>query len=76
MYYVRMASKQSYESSAPVLPQAADARISEHRLGIAEFGKRRAQAQKEYRTFVRAGVARRPWEKLKAQIYLGSEAFI
>ena len=43
---------------------------------LAQFGKRRAQAQKQYREFVRDGVARRPWEELKGQIYLGSDAFI
>jgi putative transposase len=43
---------------------------------LAQFGKRRAQAQKQYRAFVRDGMASRPWEKLKGQIYLGSEAFI
>jgi putative transposase len=43
---------------------------------LAQFGKRRAQAQKQYREFVRDAVESRPWEKLKKQIYLGSEAFI
>jgi putative transposase len=43
---------------------------------LAQFSKKRAQAQKQYREFVRDGVASRPWEELKGQIYLGSEAFI
>jgi putative transposase len=43
---------------------------------LAQFGNRRAQAQKQYREFVRDGVESRPWENLKEQIYLGSEAFI
>jgi putative transposase len=43
---------------------------------LAQFDKRRAQAQKQYREFVRDAVESRPWEKLKKQIYLGSEAFI
>jgi putative transposase len=43
---------------------------------LAQFGKRRAEAQKHYREYVRDGVASRPWEELKGQIYLGSEAFI
>jgi REP element-mobilizing transposase RayT len=43
---------------------------------LAQFGKRRAQAQKQYRAFVRDGMASRPWEELKGQIYLGSSAFI
>jgi REP-associated tyrosine transposase len=29
-----------------------------------------------YREFVRDGIASRPWDDLKGQIYLGSEAFI
>ena len=43
---------------------------------LAQFGNRRAQAQKQYREFVRDGVESRPWEELKGQIYLGSEEFI
>jgi hypothetical protein len=43
---------------------------------LAQFTKKRAQAQKQYREFVRDGVASRPWEELKGQIYLGNEAFI
>ena len=43
---------------------------------LGQFGKNRAKAQKQYRTFVREGLENRPWEELKGQIYLGSEAFI
>jgi putative transposase len=43
---------------------------------LAQFGKRRAEAQKHYREYVRDGVTSRPWDDLKGQIYLGSEAFI
>jgi len=43
---------------------------------LAQFGNRRAQAQKQYRAFVRDGVESRPWEELKGQIYLGTDAFI
>jgi putative transposase len=43
---------------------------------LEQFGKNRAKAQKQYRTFVREGLESRPWEELKGQIYLGSEAFI
>jgi putative transposase len=43
---------------------------------LAQFGKRRAQAQKHYRGFVKDGMASRPWEELKRQIYLGSDGFI
>jgi putative transposase len=43
---------------------------------VAQFGKSRAAAQKRYREFVREGLASRPWEELRGQIYLGSEEFI
>jgi putative transposase len=43
---------------------------------LAQFGKRRAQAQKQYRALVTDGVASRPCERAKRQIYLGSQAFI
>jgi putative transposase len=43
---------------------------------LAQFGTKRTQAQKQYRDFVSDGFASRPWEDLKGQIYLGSEAFI
>jgi hypothetical protein len=43
---------------------------------LGHFGKNLAQAQKRYREFVREGLQNRPWEALRGQIYLGSEAFI
>jgi putative transposase len=43
---------------------------------LEQFGKNRAKAQKQYRAFVREGLENRPWEELRGQIYLGSEAFI
>jgi len=43
---------------------------------LGQFGKRRAEAQGRYREFVRGGLGDRPWEKLRGQIYLGSERFI
>jgi putative transposase len=43
---------------------------------LAQFGKHRRRAQKRYREFVSDGLAKRPWEELKGQIYLGSEEFI
>jgi REP element-mobilizing transposase RayT len=43
---------------------------------LGQFGKNRPQAQKRYREFVQEGFKSRPWEKLKGQIYLGSEEFI
>ena len=43
---------------------------------LEQFGKDRRVAQKRYREFVRDGVANRPWDDLKGQIYLGSDEFI
>ena len=43
---------------------------------LGQFGKKLAQAQKRYPEFVREGLDSRPWEALRGQIYLGSEAFI
>jgi putative transposase len=43
---------------------------------LEQFGKNRRVARKRYREFVRDGVANRPWDDLKGQIYLGSEEFI
>jgi REP element-mobilizing transposase RayT len=43
---------------------------------LEQFGKSRSRAQTQYREFVKEGLASRPWEDLKGQIYLGSEAFI
>ena len=43
---------------------------------LSQFGKNRPTAHKRYREFVREGLASRPWEAVKGQIYLGSEQFI
>jgi putative transposase len=44
---------------------------------LAHFGKRRREAQREYRRFVQAGMkGASPWEELKAQCILGSKEFI
>jgi DNA-binding transcriptional regulator YhcF (GntR family) len=43
---------------------------------LAQFGKNLPTAQKRYREFVREGLANRPWQELRGQIYLGSEAFV
>lgn len=43
---------------------------------LGQFGQRRGQAQARYSAFVREGLEVRPWEKLRGQIYLGSEEFI
>jgi hypothetical protein len=43
---------------------------------LSNLAKNRRVAQKRYREFVRDGIANRPWDNLKGQIYLGSEEFI
>lgn len=43
---------------------------------LEQFGQSRLRAQQQYREFVKDGMASRPWDNLKGQIYLGSEAFI
>jgi len=43
---------------------------------LQQFARNRSQAQRLYREFIREGLASRPWEELKGQIYLGSEALI
>jgi hypothetical protein len=43
---------------------------------LEQFGKTRSRAQQHYREFVRDGMASRPWDDLKGQIYLGSQVFI
>jgi hypothetical protein len=43
---------------------------------LSQFGHKRGQAQTAYGVFVREGLASRPWEELKGQIYLGDEAFV
>lgn len=43
---------------------------------LSQFGQRRSQAQARYRQFVQEGLDDRPWDKVRGQIYLGSEEFI
>lgn len=43
---------------------------------LGQFGRKRRQAQARYREFVREGLEHQPWERLRGQIYLGSEEFI
>jgi REP element-mobilizing transposase RayT len=44
---------------------------------LAQFGKRRGEAQFRYRKFVAEGrEGPRPWDQLQGQIYLGSDDFI
>jgi len=44
---------------------------------LSQFGRHQGAAQKRYRAFVAEGVAAPgPWEKLEAQVVLGSAAFI
>ena len=44
---------------------------------LSQFGKRRADAQREYRRFVREGLGKEsPWESLAGGLLLGSEKFV
>lgn len=43
---------------------------------LEQFGASRAKAQKAYRKFVSEGRGVTVWEKLRGQVYLGSDAFI
>ena len=43
---------------------------------LEQYGKTRLRAQQQYWEFIREGMASQPWDDLKGQIYLGSEAFI
>jgi hypothetical protein len=43
---------------------------------LEQFGRNRRVAQKPHREFVKDGIANRPWDNLKDQIYLSSEEFI
>ena len=43
---------------------------------LAQFGRDRRTAQREYRRFVASGSSISPWEKLTGQIYLGSDSFV
>jgi hypothetical protein len=40
------------------------------------IGKDRRITQNRYGEFVKDGIANRPWDELKGQIYLGSDEFI
>ena len=49
----------------------------ERRATLAAFGQTEAQAIEGYRSFVGAGLGQRsPWESLKRQVFLGSDAFV
>lgn len=43
---------------------------------LAQFGTKEREAHAQYRAFVREGVAQRPWDALRGQIYLGTEEFV
>ena len=43
---------------------------------LASFGERRGQAQESYRAYVNDGREEDPFDRLRSQIYLGSEEFI
>lgn len=44
---------------------------------LARFGRRRATAERKYRTFVAEGIGQdAPWERVQGQVLLGSERFV
>src|SRR5262249_56432813 len=43
---------------------------------LSRLGQHMSQAQARYRQFVQEGLDDRPWDKVRGQIYLGSEEFI
>jgi REP element-mobilizing transposase RayT len=43
---------------------------------LAQFATTRGRAQTAYRAFVNDGARERPWDALRNQIYLGTEAFV
>jgi len=63
----------SYRATAGLTPAPPFLRID---WLLGQFGQARRQAQARYRTFVREGLGRHPWQNLRGQIYLGSEDFI
>jgi REP-associated tyrosine transposase len=63
----------SYRATAGLAPVAEFLRTD---WILEQFGKSQLRAQQQYRKFVRDGMATRPWDDLKGQIYLGSEAFV
>jgi REP element-mobilizing transposase RayT len=63
----------SYRATAGLTPPPAFLRID---WLLGQFGQGQRHAQARYRTFVREGLGRHPWQDLRGQIYLGSEDFI
>lgn len=43
---------------------------------LKQFGASKALARRAYREFVAQGAGRKPWDSLRAQIWLGDEAFL
>ena len=43
---------------------------------LLQFGLRRAEAKEKYRQFVLEGMSEKLWDKLKQQMYLGSDEFV
>jgi putative transposase len=43
---------------------------------LSQFGTERSRAERAYRAFVREGAGETPWERLRADIYLGSDSFL
>ena len=64
----------SYRATAGMTP--APPWLESDRI-LAEFGRRKKDAREKYRRFVGEGKNQpSPWENLKNQIYLGSDAFV
>ena len=64
----------SYKATAGLLKPAPFLAVN---WILSQFGKRRREAQKAYRRFVRLGMKEpSPWDELKAQCILGSNEFI
>ena len=64
----------SYRASVGLAPVPAYLTID---WVLAQFGKQRAAAQRRFRAFVAQGIGQAsPWDHLRGQVLLGSEAFV
>jgi putative transposase len=63
----------SYRATAGLAPAPAFLHLD---WLLAQFGRRREQAQARYRAFVREAATADPWAELRGGLYLGSERFL
>ena len=64
----------SYPATAGLAPSESCLTIDRV---LAEFSERRSSAILKYQEFVKAGISKpSPWEKIKNQIYFGSDSFV